>query len=68
MPSLTAKGGDRSRIQVLFYGQLIAATAVSYVFFDELPDLTALLGAGLIVLAGLWLWRSAQLTRIGKTQ
>lgn len=50
------------------YGQLIAATAVGYVFFDELPDLTALLGAGLIVLAGLWLWRSAQLKRIGKAQ
>ena len=38
------------------YGQLIAASLIGYLFFDELPDLTAMLGAGLIILSGLWLW------------
>ena len=38
------------------YGQLIAASLLGYLFFDELPDLTAMLGAILIILSGLWLW------------
>ncbi len=50
------------------YGQLFAASLVGYVFFAEVPDLTAMLGAGLIVLAGLWLWRAGRVRRIGKMQ
>ncbi|MGB3796541.1 MAG: DMT family transporter [Alteraurantiacibacter sp.] len=38
------------------YGQLIAATLLGYIFFDELPDLTAMMGAVLIIISGLWLW------------
>jgi drug/metabolite transporter (DMT)-like permease len=50
------------------YGQLIAASLVGYIFFSEVPDLTAMLGAGLIVLAGLWLWRQGRVRRLGKVQ
>lgn len=38
------------------YGQLIAASLIGYAFFDEVPDLTAMLGAALIIASGLWLW------------
>lgn len=38
------------------YGQLIAASLIGYFFFAEVPDLTAMAGAALIVMAGLWLW------------
>lgn len=38
------------------YGQLLAAVAMGWVFFGELPDAIAMLGAAIIVMAGLWLW------------
>jgi len=38
------------------YGQLLAAITLGWVFYDEVPDAIAMMGAGIIVLAGLWLW------------
>ena len=38
------------------YGQLLAAVVLGYVFYGELPDAIAMLGAGIIIAAGLWLW------------
>jgi len=38
------------------YGQLLAAVALGWVFYGEVPDAIAMLGAGIIVTAGLWLW------------
>ena len=38
------------------YSQIIVATALAWIFFGEAPDLVAMLGAALIVGAGLWLW------------
>ena len=38
------------------YGQLLAAVALGWVFFGEVPDALAALGAAIIVGAGLWLW------------
>lgn len=38
------------------YGQLIAASLLGYVFFGEVPDALAWLGAAIIVGAGLFLW------------
>ncbi|KLE35220.1 DMT family transporter [Aurantiacibacter luteus] len=38
------------------YGQLLVATSLAWIFFDEAPDAVAMLGAALIVGSGLWLW------------
>ena len=38
------------------YGQLLSAVVLGWVFFGEVPDLVALLGAAIIVGAGLYLW------------
>jgi drug/metabolite transporter (DMT)-like permease len=38
------------------YGQLLVAVALGWIVFAEAPDLTALLGAAIIVGAGLYLW------------
>jgi drug/metabolite transporter (DMT)-like permease len=38
------------------YGQLLMATALGALFFDDWPDLTALAGAAVIIGAGLFLW------------
>ncbi|MFB0613276.1 DMT family transporter [Aurantiacibacter poecillastricola] len=45
------------------YGQLIAASVLGYLFFSEVPDLTAMAGAALIILAGLWLWHDGRTRR-----
>lgn len=38
------------------YGQLLAAVVMGWLFFDEVPDALAMLGAAVIVGAGLFLW------------
>lgn len=38
------------------YGQLLGAVVFGWLFFDEVPDAISMLGAAIIVLAGLWLW------------
>ncbi|MCB2065093.1 MAG: DMT family transporter [Erythrobacter sp.] len=58
-----------STVAPMTYGQLLSASTLAYIFFGELPDAVALLGAALIVGAGLWMWslgrtkRSARPTR-----
>jgi drug/metabolite transporter (DMT)-like permease len=42
------------------YGQLLAAVAFGWIFFDETPDAVAVLGAAVIVGAGLYLWYSSR--------
>lgn len=49
-------------IAPMTYGQLIVATLLAWLFFDEMPDAVAMLGAGLIVIAGLWLWHAGRNT------
>jgi drug/metabolite transporter (DMT)-like permease len=44
------------------YGQLLGAVVLGWIFFDEAPDPAALLGAAVIVGAGLYLWH------IGRTR
>ena len=40
------------------YVQLLVATALGWVWFDDAPDVTTYAGAALIIGGGLWLWRS----------
>jgi drug/metabolite transporter (DMT)-like permease len=42
------------------YGQLLMAVALGAIFFGDYPDATALLGAAVIVSAGLYLWREGR--------
>ncbi|GGD48669.1 EamA family transporter [Erythrobacter arachoides] len=56
---LVFKGTERAgaaTVAPMTYGQLLVATSLAWVFFDEAPDAIAMLGAALIVGSGLWLW------------
>ena len=45
-------------IAPMSYIQLLVATTLGWILFGDAPDAVALLGAGVIVGAGLWLWRA----------
>ena len=51
----TAKAGAGT-VAPMTYGQLLMAVALGAIFFGDWPDATALLGAAVIVGAGLFLW------------
>ena len=51
----TARAGAAT-VAPMTYGQLLAATVLGIVFFGEWPDAVSLLGAAVIIGAGLWLW------------
>ena len=52
----TAKAGA-ARVAPAIYVQMLVAVTLGWVFFDDVPDLWTVLGAGLIILAGLIIWR-----------
>jgi drug/metabolite transporter (DMT)-like permease len=45
-------------VSPMTYVQLIAATALGWAWFGDVPDLATWAGAALIIAGGLWLWRS----------
>lgn len=47
-------------IAPMTYGQLLMAVGLGWIFFGDLPDVLALLGAVIIIGAGLFLWYSAR--------
>lgn len=47
-------------IAPMTYVQLLMAGLIGWIFFGERPDATAMLGAAIIVAAGLYLWRSGR--------
>jgi len=51
----TARAGAGT-VAPMTYGQLLMATVLGALFFDDWPDLTALAGAAIIIGAGLFLW------------
>jgi drug/metabolite transporter (DMT)-like permease len=51
-----------ARTAPLAYAQLVIALATGIAFFEDWPDAIALLGAAIIVVAGLYLWRSERIT------
>ncbi|NBZ89604.1 DMT family transporter [Stagnihabitans tardus] len=54
--------GDASLIAPFEYSSMIFSLAIGWAFFDEIPTLTMLMGAGLVVLAGvLIIWREHRL-------
>ena len=55
----TAKAGAGT-IAPMTYGQLLMAVVLGAIFFGDLPDAVALLGAAIIIGAGLFLWWQAR--------
>jgi drug/metabolite transporter (DMT)-like permease len=55
----TVKAGAGT-VAPMTYGQLLMATTFGYFFFGEVPDPIALLGAAIIIGAGLFLWWDAR--------
>lgn len=47
-----------SRVAPMIHVQLLVAGLIGWLGFGHVPDLAAMAGVGLIVLAGLWLWRT----------
>jgi drug/metabolite transporter (DMT)-like permease len=49
------------------YGQLLMATALGWIFFGDKPDALAMLGAAIIIGAGLYLWSTGRMKVPPKT-
>ncbi|MGH7002357.1 MAG: DMT family transporter [Alphaproteobacteria bacterium] len=47
---------EASLLAPYFYGAIVLATAMGWIFFGEVPDAFSFLGAGLIAAAGLYIW------------
>jgi drug/metabolite transporter (DMT)-like permease len=57
------KGTERAgaaTVAPMTYVQILVATSLAWIFFDEAPDAMAMGGASLIIGAGLWLWQSSR--------
>ncbi|MEP3420321.1 MAG: DMT family transporter [Erythrobacter sp.] len=52
----TSRAGA-AQVAPTIYVQMVIAVGMGWVFFDDVPDLYTVLGAGLIIAAGLYLWR-----------
>ncbi|BDI60607.1 DMT family transporter [Qipengyuania nanhaisediminis] len=52
----TSRAGA-AQVAPAIYVQMLVVVALGWAFFDEVPDLYTLAGAGLIIAAGLALWR-----------
>lgn len=53
----TVRAGP-ARVAPMIHVQLLVAGLIGWLGFGHVPDLAAMAGVGLIVLAGLWLWRA----------
>jgi len=62
----TVKAGAGT-VAPMTYGQLLMAVALGWTFFGDRPDALALLGAAIIIGAGLYLWHSGRNKRVPKT-
>jgi len=52
----TSRAGA-AQVAPAIYVQMIVAVSLGWLVFEEVPDLFTLIGAGLIIAAGLFLWR-----------
>ena len=62
----TVKAGAGT-IAPMTYGQLLMATALGWIFFGDKPDALAMLGAAIIIGAGLYLWSTGRMKVPPKT-
>lgn len=61
----TVKSGAGT-VAPMTYGQLLMAVGLGWTFFDDRPDALAMLGAAIIVGAGLFLWHSGRVKEPAK--
>ncbi|MFC4291662.1 DMT family transporter [Sphingorhabdus arenilitoris] len=52
-----------AQVAPMVYVQIVMAMALGILFFGNWPDITALGGAGIIIAAGIYLWRSKRVGR-----
>ncbi len=52
----TSRAGA-AQVAPAIYVQMLIAVTLGWLFFDDVPDFYTLLGSGLIIAAGLYLWR-----------
>lgn len=64
--SATTRAGPAT-IAPMTYLQLLVAIALGWLLFSEMPDALAFLGSGIIVGAGLFLWRSGRARPLAET-
>jgi drug/metabolite transporter (DMT)-like permease len=62
----TVKAGAGT-IAPMTYGQLLMATGLGWLFFGDTPDALAMLGAAIIIGAGLYLWSTGRMKVPPKT-
>ena len=62
----TVKAGAGT-IAPMTYGQLLMATGLGWMFFGDAPDALAMLGAAIIIGAGLYLWSTGRMKEPPKT-
>lgn len=62
----TTRAGAAS-VAPMTYVQLLLATLLGWLWFDSHPDGLTLLGAGVIIAAGLYLWRAGRVAEPGMT-
>jgi drug/metabolite transporter (DMT)-like permease len=55
----TTRAGAAS-IAPMSYAQMLVAGTIGWAWFGDRPDLMTLLGAAIIIAAGLYLWRAGQ--------
>ncbi|MDY7097602.1 MAG: DMT family transporter [Pseudomonadota bacterium] len=55
----TSKAGA-AKVAPAIYVQIVVASLLGWLFFDNTPDIWTIIGAGLIIAAGLYLWRDGQ--------
>jgi len=62
----TSRAGAAT-VAPMTYVQLLVATLLGWLFFDYHPDAMTLLGAAIIVAAGLYLWRAGRVSEPAMT-
>lgn len=62
----TTRSGAAS-VAPMTYVQMLVATVLGWLFFDSHPDALTLLGAAVIIAAGLYLWRAGRVREPGMT-
>lgn len=67
MMTASYRYADASALAPFWYAQLLFATALGFVLFDEVPTAHMLAGAGLVIAAGLLIaWREAHLGKAAR--
>ena len=54
-----------SKLSPFLYTQIIWATLLGSLFFDDFPDVPTLIGVAIVICSGLYIWRRESLRRVG---